>query len=296
MNCFISSSTELRNSFHSNIRNILIRNNVKPIDIYDIPSGVNVISELEDKIKKCDLFLAIIINLSPNIFYEIGIAKALNKPIFLVISKELSIYPSFLMEFLYVKANPSDDDDIIEFPLKQFIKNLPKQKKKKPKFEKEINKKIILPNSWDRDLAYLRTNGNAKDLENYMGDILTSLRTTLKVVEQDKGVDFAIWLDEADPVFGNPILIEVKYGNITNEILDMGEQQILNYLFKTNGKAGLLLYLDKNGKRFPLGTSLNPLVIRMDLEDFLSEVDSKKSLVNVILNFRNNMAHGKGGY
>src|SRR5690606_38479090 len=98
-----------------------------------------------------------------------------------------------------------------------------------------------------------------------MMDIFKSLKTTSKIVDQDKGVDFALWLDEVDPILGNPILIEVKTGDITPEQLNNGERQLQNYLAKTKSKVGLLLYLDKPGKKFPLGSSLDPLVIRTDL-------------------------------
>jgi len=293
MNCFISLSTEVGNAFGDKIRKILLRNNITPIDIYDFSIGGNLTNLLEDKIKKTDMFLAIITNLSPYVFYEIGIAKGLNKPILIVLSKNIDTYPSFLNEFLYVKAN-SNDDENIDFALKQFVKNQLKQKKREKINQHTDETSTNLPVNWKRELLQLRKNGTGKELENYMVNIINSLSATSKIVEEDKGVDFALWLDDADPILGNPILIEVKYGNINNETLINAELQLQNYIIKTKSKAGLLLYLDKSGNRFSLGTSLNPFIIRMDLEDFLSEIQNKKQLVNIILNYRNFMAHGKG--
>ncbi len=296
MNCFISYNTEVEKSLGDRVREILLRNNVSPIDIFDISPGDNITTVIEDKIKKSDMFLAVITNVSPNVFYEIGIAKGLNKPIFIVFSKELNIYPSFLNEFLYVRANSSDYDNI-DFAFKQFVKNQSKQKQKTNKDRKKHidNELITLPESWEFTLSDIRKNGTPVKLENYMANLLNSLKTTSRIIEQDKGVDFALWLDDVDPILGNPILLEVKYGNITPETLNMGERQLQNYLLATKSKVGLLLYLDKTGRRFPLGSSLNPLVIRMDLENFLSEIDANKSVVKVILNKRNLMAHGKEG-
>ncbi|MEH7148814.1 hypothetical protein, partial [Priestia megaterium] len=117
-------------------------------------------------------------------------------------------------------------------------------------------------------------------------------------VTQDKGVDFVLWLDELDEVnqlFGNILLIEMKIGSLTKEVIDAGERQLQQYLENTNNKVGLLLYFDREGKRFKLGGSLNPLIIRMDIEDFIFEVNKKKNLVNVILDCRNKIAHGMEG-
>lgn len=294
MNCFISYNTEEGKPFSDKVRGILLRNDVKPIDIFDISIEGDIINEIQYKIKRCDMFVAIITNISPNVFYEIGIAKGLNKPIFIVLAKDLNIYPSFLNDFLYVKANLNDEENI-DFAFKQLLKN---QRKQKSKVNKKIKRhsndtQINLPRSWKSKLKEIRENGTPLALENYIAGIFDSLRTTSKIVEQDKGVDFALWLDDIDSILENPVLIEIKYGNVTKEMLNNGEYLLQKHLMKTKSKVGLLLYLDKTGRRFSLGSSLSPLVIRSDLEDFLSEVEKNKSIAKVIFNKRNAMAHGK---
>lgn len=295
MKCFISFNTEESMVLGERVRSILQRNNVKPIDMYDISTNENIVNLLEDKIRDSDVFLAIISGHSPQVFYEMGIAKGLKKPIFIVISKDISVFPNFIYDFLYVRANPNDEDNI-EFAFKQFIKNQSKQKRKSNRTKQNLNKPSInLPKSWVQNISEFRNNGTARDLENYMINIMGSLNATSKYVDhQGTGVDFALWLDEEQTDIGNQILIEIKYGNINNETLRLGERQLQNYLINTNSKAGLLLYLDRNGKRFPLGTCINPLVVRMDLEDFLSEIEKKKRLLNIILSCRNSMVHGGG--
>ena len=265
MNCFISYNTEEGKPLSDKVRDILLRNGVNPIDFFDTSIGDSFANEISDKIKRCDMFVGIITNLSPNVYYEIGIAKGLKKPIFVLLDKWLNIYPSFLNDFLYVRANTNDDENI-DFAFKQFIK---KQSKKKLKVAKNTNQyfnntPLTLPNLWKSSLSEIRKNGTALDLENYMLNIINSLNTTSMVVEQDKGVDFALWLDDIDPNLGNPVLVEVKFGNITTETLNKGERQLQNHLIKTKSKAGLLLYLDGGGRKFPLGSSLSPLVIKID--------------------------------
>ncbi|WP_145050753.1 toll/interleukin-1 receptor domain-containing protein [Paenibacillus xylanexedens] len=294
MYCFISYNTEDGKPLSDKVRAILLHNGVDPIDAFDISIEDSVLDEIQYKIKKCDIFVAIVTNFSPKVFYEIGIAKGLNKSIFVVLSKDLNVYPSFLNDFLYVKANLNDEENI-DFAFKQLLKNQSKQRSKANKKKKKYSHDTILdfPREWKSDLKRIRENGTPLDLEKYIAGIFDSLRTTSKMVEQDKGVDFALWLDDINFILGNPVLIEAKYGNITSDMLKSGEYQLLHHLIKTKSRVGLLFYLDKTGKRFSLGSSLSPLMIRVDLEDFLSEVEKNGSITKTILDKRNAMAHGK---
>ncbi|MFC6039555.1 hypothetical protein ACFPYN_08985 [Paenisporosarcina macmurdoensis] len=291
MQCYISWSSEFDKKNINFLRDILQKHNVKPIDAYDLPISDVIHEELELKISRSDFVIASIHNLSPNTFYEIGIARGLNKPIFIIVSENISHVPSFISDYLYVKTD-SNNFEVIIFPLIQFIKNLPKRKKKK---ESKISRKNIeLPNSWDFNLSMLRSVGNEREVENFLFKIFNIMNPVSKNALHDKGVDFVLWLDQSTTILGNALFVELKMGNINTQILNQGEKKLKDMLQNSNNNAGLLLYLDKEGKRFPLGESLNPLIIRMDIEDFLSEINKKKSLIDVIHGCRNNMAHGKG--
>ncbi|MXO78761.1 MULTISPECIES: hypothetical protein [Paenibacillus] len=294
MHCFISYDVEEGKPLSDKIREILLLNDVNPVDAFDVSIEDMVLEGIHNKIQACDIFVAIVTNLSPNVFFEIGMANGLNKPIFIVLSKDINMYPSFLNDFLYVKASLEDEENI-DFVFKQLLKS---QSKRKSKFSKKRKKysndaSLNLPSEWKAQLEEIRKNGTALDLENYIAGIFDSLRTTSKMVEQGEGVDFALWLDDMNFISGNPVLIEAKYGNITPDMLQNGEYLLQKFLGTTKSKVGLLLYLDKSGKRFSLGSSLSPLVLRIDLEDFLSDVESNGSITKTIIHKRNVMAHGK---
>jgi nucleoside 2-deoxyribosyltransferase len=292
MKCFISKNSESNKSFDIYIRELLKKNNIQPFDIYDYPIKHNIINILEERIKNSDFILAVIDNNSPSTFYEIGIAKGLGKPIFVILLKDLVLYPSFLHEFPYVKVDERNIDNI-DFPLKQFTEKLPKQKKTKVKNYHNIENHE-LPDTWESDLKKIRTSGSASELERFVSYIFKRMNILSKEVGADAGVDLVLWLDETETFIGNTILVEFKFGKITNDILKNGEKQLSNYLLSTNNKVGLLLYLDREGKKFPMGNLIDPLVIRLDLDVFLSQIKSKKRLIDVILSCRNNMTHGAG--
>ena len=64
------------------------------------------------------------------------------------------------------------------------------------------------------------------------------------------GVDMALWLDEVESSLGNPLLVEVKLGRLTESKIAQAEDQLRSYIVKTHARAGLLVYLDRQGHRF----------------------------------------------
>ncbi|MBT2639853.1 nucleoside 2-deoxyribosyltransferase [Bacillus sp. ISL-39] len=289
MRAFISWNSDQSKNHVASIRGVLKKNNIKTVDIFDIPQSETMNNFLEDRIAKSDLFISIIDNFSPNSFYEIGIAKGLNKPIFIVISKDLKIHPNFLYDFLYVRVS-ENESEIIEFPLNQFISNCTKNKRRSQ--TKNKKKDIKLPISSDLQQTVLRSTGTGEEITEYLMNIFELNNITVKTVSQNKGVDFVLWIDEMNEILGNILMIEVKIGNITKEMLNNSESELQTILRNTNNKVGLLLYLDRIGRRFDIGNSLDPLIIRMDIEDFIKEIGDK-SISDVIFNCRDLIAHGK---
>ncbi|HEY4699401.1 MAG TPA: hypothetical protein VIH27_03415, partial [Nitrososphaerales archaeon] len=108
---------------------------------------------------------------------------------------------------------------------------------------------------------------------------------------QDKGVDFAIWDENLTFTIGNPLFIELKYGSLTFDQIHKAESQLKEYLARTEAKAAILLYLDKNGRRFRENYLVAPLVLRFEFEDFVRAL-YHNTFEEVILSKRNRMVHG----
>ena len=82
----------------------------------------------------------------------------------------------------------------------------------------------------------------------------------------------------------------MKYGRLTDDVFPSIESQILKYANQSDAKIALLLYLDKAGRRFKIKSTLYPLVICYDLEDFVQQL-IERPFEKMVLNERNKIAH-----
>lgn len=169
-------------------------------------------------------------------------------------------------------------------------KNIPEKKYKEVKYNNEIQDVL---SSFKNQITNLRNIGHGRELEYIIEEIFKTVR--LNYVEnssnKDKGVDFALWSNELGKIVGNPIIVEVKYGNLSNSTIKNAEQQLLQYINKSDAKVAILLYLDKKGKRFKIQSSLSPLMMAYDVEDFITDL-LNHSFEGLVLNQRNKIAHG----
>jgi hypothetical protein len=292
--CFISCPIDVN---IDPLRRSLVNHGIEVRDAFSLPPGASIVRVIESAIREVDFVCAVVTSdISSNVIFEIGLAYGIRKPLFLLVDKESKI-PSYLKEVFYVKASP-DDIDAIDFNLEQFLKYETRRTRRiikkydddpKPLIEQKlsINERLGA-------LANLQSIQYGFELERLVADILsqTDALVTQETYQYDKGVDIAIWLDEIGSILGNPILVEVKGGTLSENRLRMAEEQLRSYLAKTNARAGLLIYHDKEGNRYPSVSSDLPLVIRFDVRE-LVEILSKGELVETLMAKRNQIAHGR---
>lgn len=109
----------------------------------------------------------------------------------------------------------------------------------------------------------------------------------------EKGADMALWIDPLTNSLGNPILVEVKIGHLTEPRLLLAEEQLRHYLITTSVQSGLLLYLDVEKKTFGRSTNDSPLIVRLDIRELINRLE-KQSLVQILLSERDAMVHLRG--
>lgn len=296
LKCFISSSYE---TDISHIKSILEENNVDTFDLYDFSIGDSIQQILKRKIRQADFALFVISSENTNVIYEMGVCEGLGKQHFIFIDKDYKT-PFYFENRLFIRTN-LHDRDFLKMSIQKILQTV---KKKAPKSRKETleKKSKILSynseiqdnlNSYKSQIGKLRESGNGRELEYVIEEIFKTVR--LNYVEnssnKDKGVDFALWSDELGKIIGNPIIIEIKYGNLSNSIIKNAELQLKQYIEKSDAKVAILLYLDKNGKRFKIQSSLSPLMIAYDAEDFVNDM-LNQSFEGLILGQRNKIAHG----
>ena len=295
LKCFLSASydTDL-----STIKSVLVENGVEIFDLYDFSIGNSIQQILKRKLRQADFAIFVVSKDNKNVLYEIGVCEGLGKQSLIIIDKETNL-PFYIENKLSLSAN-LNDRDFLKMTLLGFIDEM-KSNKKPIKRTKIIDSKKT--ENYNRDIKdelhslleqtkNLRENGHGQELEYIVEEIFKTIQ--LKYADntrgQDTGIDFALWSNSLGRIIGNPIIVEVKFGRLSEDIFKNAELQIQQYADKSDAKVALLLYLDKTGKRYKLQPSLRPLIIAYDIEDFISDL-LQSSFENVILTSRNKIAH-----
>lgn len=296
LKCFISASY---NTDTSIITNLLAENNVEIFDLYDFSAGNSIQQILKRKLRQADFAIFIISEDNSNVIYEIGVCEGLGKKYFIILEKDIKI-PFYLENIILIRSNLKDREFLkmsVHKILDSIKKKIPKQSKSYQS-EKQIgieysNEIKVNLNSYLAQVKNLRKQGHGKELEKLIEEIFKTIQ--LNYVEnstnKEKGVDFALWSDELGKIIGNPIIVEVKYGNLNRPIIRDAEQQLHKFVNKTDAKVAILLYLDKNGKKYNIKSSLSPLIIGYDIEDFVNGL-LNHSFEKLVLSQRNKIAHG----
>lgn len=294
LKCFISASQQDDTSL---IKDVLAENNVDVTDFYDLSIGESFQNILKQKIRKVDFVLFILTEESKYIYYEIGICEGMGKQHFVLFGKEIKV-PFYFENKLFQRAN-LDDKNFLDLSIKNILNKVNKNWKPRHRTKPDIDY-TYSDNTIERlkfHLNWINHYRNNDAEENDLYILIEELFKTVKLnyvknfSDFDKGVDFALWSNELGRIIGNPIIIEIKYGNLSKNSFKNAEEQLKNYASKADARLALLLYLDKNNKRFKVQPSLNPLIISYDLEDFLNDL-IKQPFENLVLSQRNNIAHG----
>jgi len=297
LKCFISASFETETD---NIKSVLAENGVDVFDLYDFSIGESIQQILKRKLRQSDFAIFILTEENKNVLYEMGVCEGLGKQHFIFLDKNLTI-PFYLTNKLFIHSD-FNDRVFLKNSIEKILQDVSKKKLKTSRIVNE--KKNQKENNYDRDIRdnlksylpqirQLREIGTGQEMETIVEDILKTLKLNYvdNTTSRDKGVDFAIWNDELARVIGNPIIIEVKYGNLSNDRFENAEQQIRKYIEKSDAKIALLLYIDKTNKRHKIKSTLSPLFISYDLEDFTNELINS-TFERIVLKERNKIAHG----
>lgn len=287
--CFISAPASLNiDALISSLES----KGILAFDAYAIGHDADFPPSVEEEIKDSDFLVAVFSPNTPNanVLYEIGFARGAKKPIFLVVQDEGAI-PRFLKDTVYVRAS-LDDRQLISFYLDQFLSKHKKGVKKRiPRLKKPS---MGLDRSYlEEQLKGIREKGTEMELLHLVRDLFRSQGFVVDTSHGtgDKGADMSIWVDSLESSFGNPILIEIRMGRLSERVLERIEAQMRHYLSRTNARSGLLIYFDRQGRRFNRSKLQLPLVIRLNMYDLVEKL-AEHPIDRVLLRERNLVAHG----
>lgn len=250
---------------------------------------------LLDALSRSDAVVALVDKAPPNVFYELGLATAMEKPVLVLQAPETAL-PPFLGQVPRMTSD-LNDSKALRFTLEQFLKQIgrPGKSLSNPKLPSSVAPSSTQLQKLAEEFAKVRGSGVLRELEKDLGNFLKA--ANVRVVERGpaevKGADLAVWSDGLSSTLGNPILVELKAGRIELMNFRVTYSNLAYAVQETGTPAGLLLYLARSGRRFEKPNTWVPNVFFCDLEDFATRV------VNVgfdrtLLDLRNEQVHGVG--
>lgn len=228
---------------------------------------------------------------SVNVFYEWGYAVGYGRPViaFVEPGTELGAYATKASAIARIAL---EDRDALRLHLDAFLQH---GWFKPPRHPRPSPKLKTVDTSWVTDAMEPSRISREAQLKAVVARLFQQSGAVLARAPAGAqvGADMALWIDELGASLGNPIIVEVKGGRLSETVLTEAELWLRNHVRSTSAAAGLLIYWDKKGTDMPRPSSGWPLVVRVSLRE-LAELVGRGQLVARILSERNKAAHGAG--
>ncbi|BAZ09705.1 hypothetical protein NIES4071_15150 [Calothrix sp. NIES-4071] len=290
LRCFLSAPA---GTDFSGLLEVLKENDIHLLDParFD-PGAVKISDKIIDCIKNADLVIAILGTAasSANVLFELGCASVLGKQV-LIIAPDGYEIPTDIKDLLYIRSTPSNRE-AISFAIEQIL-NAPRYDNNSE--ERLLDKTKPLGSVADDLLGRLNDLGDNL-LECNVEDVVKTMFKASGVLTRTTHnsniyADFAVWIDELEPYFGNPILIEVKREISTEMQAKYVAEQVLHLAHLSNVRVVIIFasHISREALQFVL-SYFN--LYFFDLNDFLGRL-REESIGQIIRTERNARVHGR---
>jgi hypothetical protein len=226
------------------LKELLIKRGIHIFTAYDLPPASGSLAmNIEQAILQADIVIAVLPqHESPNVFFELGMAKVLRKPSLILVSPKYGQLPFDLADTLYFRAD-SQNSEVIGFALDQCLSQVKKRIVRTPKPRKEGRP---LGDKADNFLARINTglmDSRGRGTEDLVAEVLQAagVRVMTQSQRPDQGADIAVWSDALQSVTGNPILIEIKSGVPGRAQLLQTIKRVEQYRLRSGARIALLV-------------------------------------------------------
>lgn len=283
----------------SQIVESLEENNIHVLDPSEFaPGAVRITDKIIDGIRHSDLVVAVLgmTSSNANVLFELGCAFALKKKILVILPEGYEV-PSDIKDMVYIRSTPRNRE-AVGFALEQILAS--------PEQEIGYGTRLLDRSKPLGDLAIdllkrlkrLESFNDApveRDIESIVCEMLEASGVVTRSQPQQKHTeirpDFAVWIEELEPYFGNPILIEVK-GRLNNAgQAKYAVDQVLHYTSVSNVLTVVVFSSQISSEALEV-ISLYPNLYFFDLRDFLIHLQ-QESLGSIIRDERNARVHGR---
>lgn len=193
------------------------------------PKG-SILDTIESAIARVD-FLCVVFGANSNnsnVFFEAGIARGRHCPLLVFIEPRVDI-PSEFQDLAYARTS-LHNSEALNFHLDAFLQHAGAKPVRQPS---HLPSKLKLTDSTPtfEALASIETLPESDRELEFERLVARIFKQSGAVVSQALSssthqIDMAVWIDELPPSFGNPILVEAKYGKLSQQQLDRAESQL----------------------------------------------------------------------
>lgn len=291
LQCFISApgGTDL-----SQLLQVLREHDIRVLDPDKFaPGAVKFTEKIIASIEQSDLVIAVLgaATSSANVLFELGCAFALGKQTLVIAPQDYEI-PSDIRDSLYIRATP-DNQEAINFAIDQILSAPYPEETHESRLTDESKPLGQLAD----DLLHRLTDPGEvlleRDVANIVGNILeaSGFRYRMESTYSNIRPDLVVWMDELEPYFGNPILIEVKRQINSPDQAKYVAEQAMRYT-SLSGVPTVIVFADQISPAAMSMIARYPNLYFFDLREILARL-RKASLGQIIRKERNSRFHGR---
>jgi len=281
----------------SELLKTLDENNIHILDPNGFaPGAIKMTDKIIDGLNHADLMVAVLgtANSSGNVLFELGCASALGKKSLVIVSEDYEI-PSDIRSLVHIRTTPNNRE-AINFALEQIL-NAPEPADNQKTDLIEKSKPLgTVANNLLKQFYALPNNSMEREIIALVTEILRASGLSFKSDQRYPSAkyirpDLVVWIDELEPYFGNPILIEVKKQITSSKDARATIQQVLNYLSVTHLKLVIVLATEISPSALEIIAS-EPDLYFFELPQILDRLQNE-SFSQIIGKERNARIHGR---
>jgi hypothetical protein len=256
--------------------------------------GQPIRGPLLEGIRKADAVIALLGDreADSNVFYDLGIADAMEKPVLVVTTRtpgptsDVALYP-------YVRAR-HDDEDALRFGLVHFLRAPQHDVRAEGD---DVAETKPLGAAADGLLARVRADGGITEDE-LIGIIGTAVResgvdaqaaASSRPAGEETPADMAVWADELTSLVGNPLPVVARPELLTQDDAEAVARKLTLAMAGARARWGLVLYRKATPEAVRALSSFP--VLAMSIEDFLEGLRTR-SFARIVTDLRNQAVQG----
>jgi hypothetical protein len=271
----------------------LAEKNVESFRLDNLEPGDDIVARVREEIKKSDLVCVVLAGgySQGNVVFETGIALGADRPLLILAGPDVDV-PFELQHLLHVRT-PLGDVQVLRDLLKAYLPRLLKRATVK-RSPRQPTPKALNRSDTDRVLHLLKEPHPLREASIAQALAIVfqkaGIRTSIPTAD-DRGADLVIWVDETQSIFGNPILVEVKVGELNQSSIDHAYHRLSQQLIRSNLLLGIIAYWDPRGRRHKVAATSLPLVACISIDDITDSLRLGR-FAKTLLEIRNRAVHG----